>query len=322
VAGLLVAGALVGLSSPHGERGFIARLLLAAVPAFAGGLIEDLTKRVGVTQRLLLTMAAGALAAWLVGAVLPRLAIPGIDTLLKFYPVAVLFTIVAVAGLANAFNIIDGYNGLASGSALIVLCGLAGLAVKLGDVLVLQAVGATGAAVLGFFVWNWPRGRVFLGDGGAYLLGFLLAELSVLLVLRNPSASPWCALMLMAHPVTETLFSIWRRKIHRGHHPGQPDALHLHQLVYARLVRRDIGSRDPERKLGRNSRVAAYFWVPGVALALLLQFCWDSSRYPVGATAAYFLAYLWLYRRLTHWRAPGWLIDRLSPAVNTLPANR
>jgi len=310
LAGLLVAALVLGLSSPPGERGFVARLLLASLPAFAGGVVEDLTKRVGVTQRLLLTMAAGALAAWLLGAVLPRLAIPGIDSVLKFYPLAVTVTIVAVAGLANAFNIIDGYNGLASGSAVIVLLGLAGLALKVGDVLMLQAAGVTAAATLGFLRWNWPRGRIFLGDGGAYLLGFLLAELSVLLVMRNPSVSPWCALMLMAHPVTETLYSIWRRRVQRGRHPGHPDALHMHQLVYSRLVRHAVGSRVPADKLARNSRVAPYFWIPALLLAGLLQFCWDSSRYPVGITVLYFLSYVLMYRRLVHWQAPRWLVRR------------
>lgn len=312
--GLLVAGLVIGLMSPRGERGFIARLLLAGMPAFAGGLVEDLTKRVGVVQRLMLTMAAGALAAWLLGGVLPRLALPGIDQALKWYPCAVAVTMLAVAGLANAFNIIDGANGLAGGSAVIVLLGLAGLALKVGDVLMLQACLATAAATLGFLCWNWPGGRIFLGDGGAYLLGFLLAEVSVLLVVRNPSVSPWCALLLMAHPVTETLYSIYRRKFHRGHSPGAPDALHLHQLVQRRLVRLGRpGPADQDLRLARNSAVAPYFWLPALVLAGAVQLAWDSSRYPVAFTFVYLAAYLWLYQRLTHWRAPRWLIRRLAP---------
>lgn len=312
-AGLLVGAALLVLESPVGERGFLARLVLSSLPAFAGGLVEDLTKRVGVTQRLLLTMAAGAMAAWVVGAVLARLAIPGVDTILKFYPVAVLATVVAVGGLANAFNIIDGYNGLAGGSAVLMLAGLAGLAVKTGDALMLRTIVVCAAPVLGFLAWNWPRGRIFLGDGGAYLLGFLLAELAVLLVIRNPSVSPWCAMMLMAHPVTETLYSIYRRRIRRGHHPGQPDALHLHQLVYQRLVRRGVGSKDPAIKLARNNAVAPYFWIPAAVMALLLQVAWDSSRYPVAATLGYLVCYLVLYQRLASWHAPRLLVQRDRP---------
>lgn len=310
--GVLLAAVVIGLLSPKGERGFIARLVLAGMPAFVGGLIEDLTKRVGVLQRLMLTMAAGALAAWLLGAVIPRLALPGLDAALKWYPFAVFLTILAVAGLANAFNIIDGSNGLAGGTAVIVLLGLAGLALKVGDVLMLQTSLACAAAVLGFLYWNWPGGRIFLGDGGAYLLGFILADLSVQLVVRNPSVSPWCAMMLMAHPVTETLYSIYRRKIHRGHNPGSPDALHLHQLVHQRLLRPDGQRLATDRaRLARNSAVAPYFWVPTGVLAVGVQFAWDSSRYPVALTFCYLAAYVWLYGRLTHWRAPRWMIRRL-----------
>ncbi|MDE3012204.1 MAG: glycosyl transferase, partial [Pseudomonadota bacterium] len=138
--------------------------------------------------------------------------------------------------------------------------------------------------------------------------GFLLAELGILLVIRNPMLSPWCPLMLMAHPVAETLFSIYRRRIHRGHHPGHPDALHLHQLVYSRLVRLAGGSRTPSERLRRNNRVALFFWPQTLFAALLLQTCWQSSRYPVGFTCAYFAFYVWIYGRLVSWRSPRPLI--------------
>ena len=92
-------------------------------------------------------------------------------------------------------------------------------------------------ALLGFLVFNYPSGRIFMGDGGAYLLGFWLGELSVLLVVRNPDVSPWFPIVLLAYPVVETLFSIYRRKFLQGRSAGRPDAMHLHQLIYRRLAR-------------------------------------------------------------------------------------
>lgn len=59
-------------------------------------------------------------------------------------------------------------------------------------------------------------GKIFLGDGGAYLLGYFIAEISVLLVLRNPEVSPWFPLLVVAYPVVEALFSIYRRNILKG----------------------------------------------------------------------------------------------------------
>ena len=233
--GLIASGGIMMLSAhlPY-EREF-GLLLLAGIPAFLGGLVEDITKMVGVLERLLLTMLSGAVAAWLLGAVLTRLDVPYIDQALMWLPFALALTIFAVGGVANAINIVDGYNGLAGGYAFIITIAIAGVAAQVGDMLIFPTALALAGALLGFLRWNWPNGKVFLGDGGAYLLGFLIAEISILLVARNSGVSPWFPLLLLIHPVFETLFSIYRRKFRRGHTPGRPDALHMHQLVYSRL---------------------------------------------------------------------------------------
>ena len=73
----------------------------------------------------------------------------------------------------------------------------------------LIVIGAIG----GFFIWKYPRVLIFLDDGGAYLPGYQIASLSILLAVRNPSASPRFALLVNAYPIFETLFTIWRRKV-------------------------------------------------------------------------------------------------------------
>lgn len=169
-------------------------LALAAIPAFAGGFAEDVMKRFGILARLMLTAAAGVIAALLVGATLDRVDVPGIDMLLQWPIFAIAFTAFAVGGVANATNIIDGYNGLAGGYAVILLAALAWVASQVGDPVVLTASLAMLGALLGFLAWNYPAGKIFMGDGGAYLLGFWLGELSVLLVVRNPDVSRWGSL--------------------------------------------------------------------------------------------------------------------------------
>ena len=99
--------------------------------------------------------------------------------------------------------------------------------------------------MLGFFVWNFPAGLIFLGDGGAYFLGFYLAELAILLLHRNPEVSPMFPLLLCIYPVFETLFSIYRRKCAArpaGRHarrrpPAQPDLPPLPALGGGRTQR-------------------------------------------------------------------------------------
>jgi UDP-N-acetylmuramyl pentapeptide phosphotransferase/UDP-N-acetylglucosamine-1-phosphate transferase len=283
-------------------------LALSAIPAFAGGLGDDVTKKVGVLARLMLTFASAVFASLLVGATLDRLDMPGLDTLLLWPVFAIAFTAFAVGGIANAINIIDGYNGLAGGYAVVVLAGLAWVAGQVGDPIVLTASLAMLGALLGFLAWNYPGGKIFMGDGGAYLLGFWLGELAVLLVVRNPDISPWFPLMLLAYPITETLFSIYRRHIIRGHSAGAADAMHLHQLIFGRLARVGVGSKDANDKRRRNNLVAPYIWIGGVISALLSLCAWQSTHLLVTLAVCFWITYLWLYFRLAHWRAPIWMI--------------
>jgi len=298
MAGLLVAGGVMLLDNAPNDGEF-GLLLLAGIPAFLGGLVEDLTKQVGVLKRLLLTMLSGAVVAWLLGAVLNRLDIPGVDQALQWLPFAVVFTSFAIGGVANAVNIIDGYNGLAGGVAVIVLGALAYVAALVGDSLVFSTALALVGTLLGFLVWNWPRGKIFLGDGGAYLLGFLLAALSVLLVARNPEVSPWFPMLLLTYPVFETIFSIYRRRFKQRLSPGAPDNKHLHQLIHDNLLPRETGPTKMAAIRNSNSRVAKYLWCSTAVLAALGTVFWQSPAVLIGCIVAFCGVYVFSYRQIS-----------------------
>ena len=230
-------------------------LLVASLPAFLAGLIEDFTKRVSVRMRLMATALSALVASALLGATVSELDLWGVDALLAFTPFALLVTAVVVAGGSNAINIIDGFNGLSSSTIVIMAAGLAAVALRCGDNLV-ASLGVMGiGATLGFMMLNYPRGRLFLGDGGAYFLGFWVSEMAVLLLVRNSSVNAWQVLSICAYPVIEVLFSIYRRRFIQKVSPGAPDALHLHTLVYRRLVFKyvDKNSSNPWK---RNAAVA------------------------------------------------------------------
>ncbi len=308
MAGLFVSGAVLLAIEQSASSEQFGYLLLASLPAFLGGIAEDVTKNVSVLARLALAMVAAALGAWLLGAVIPRLDIPGFDVLLRWAPFAIAFTIFAVGGVANAINIIDGYNGVAGGFAVIVFAALAWVSVQVGDGFLLASALAMIGALLGFLLWNYPKGKVFLGDGGAYLLGFWLAELSVLLVVRHPEVSPWFPLLLMVYPIFETLFSIYRKKFLRGRSPGDPDGLHLHMLIYKRLIRSSASSMEHGELTRRNSAVAAYVWAISAMCALPALVFWKETPWLVAFSLFFCACYVWLYRRITRWKAPKWII--------------
>ncbi|MGH8848971.1 MAG: MraY family glycosyltransferase, partial [Polaromonas sp.] len=216
----IVTGVLVGylLAHPSRQR-LLGPLLLAGTPAFVFGLVEDLTKQVSVRTRLLATMACGVLGWAITGHSITDANLLGLDWLLGFTLVSVIFTAFAVGGVANAINIIDGFNGLATGTVIVVLTSFGLMATALGDVDLARTSLILAGAMLGFGLVNWPLGRIFLGDGGAYFVGFALAWLAVLMLARHPEVSAWAPMLVCGYPILEVFFSIARRR-RRGSSPG------------------------------------------------------------------------------------------------------
>jgi UDP-N-acetylmuramyl pentapeptide phosphotransferase/UDP-N-acetylglucosamine-1-phosphate transferase len=95
------------------------------------------------------------------------------------------------------------------------------------------------ASILGFIVFNFPLGKIFLGDGGAYSLGFLLAVVTIMVVKRHPTISPWYALVTLIYPVWEVIFSFSRRTLIHKLSPLHPDSKHVHQLIFRNITRQN-----------------------------------------------------------------------------------
>jgi UDP-GlcNAc:undecaprenyl-phosphate/decaprenyl-phosphate GlcNAc-1-phosphate transferase len=170
----------------------------------------------GVKTRLIATAISAGLGIYLLNALITPVDAPGLDMFMNISIVAIVFTVVAVSGLANAYNIIDGFNDLASMVAIISLLGIGYVAFKANDAVLASVCMIVIGAIGAFFIWSYPRGLIFLGDGGAYLIGYLIATLSILLIVRNTIVSSWFALLVNAYPIFEKLFTIWRRKVHQG----------------------------------------------------------------------------------------------------------
>ena len=305
VGGLaIIIGLSVGhLLAPASVQSLLGPLLVAGIPAFAFGLLEDVTKTVTVRTRLLATMACGVLGWAITGFAITRVNVPIVDWILGYSLVAVTFTAFAVGGIANAINIIDGFNGLASGTVIIILAGLGVICLEVGDPELAAVCVLLAASVAGFLLVNWPFGKLFLGDGGAYFIGFAIAWVAILLLARHPEVSAWAPLLVCAFPVLEVLFSIVRRH-RRGLSPGDPDRLHLHSLVKRRVVRQLIPRSS---NLVRNSTTGSLMWIASavpVLIAVLSPL--DRSSLIVGLVLCA-LIYSVVYARLTQfcwcWRA-------------------
>lgn len=234
IGGLSVVAALVLATVPFLETtkswSNYSLLLLSAFPVFVIGFCEDLGYFSSPRARLLAAVFSGAVFVGLFEQWLPRTDILGLDLAVQWAPIGIGFSLFLSAGVSHAFNLIDGLNGLASFTAAGVALSLAAISHEMGlvghrDVLLILI-----SAITGFLVFNFPFGKIFLGDGGAYVIGHILIWMAISILCEAPNVTPLAMLLIFFYPVADTLLAISRR-VYLGAPISHPDRLHFHQLV-------------------------------------------------------------------------------------------
>ncbi|OOY27915.1 glycosyl transferase family 4 [Thioclava sp. L04-15] len=303
---VLLGACIAAIMLPAEARRLWWMICLCALPAFLSGVIEDVTKRVSAKWRLVATVLAGLIFCLVSGYHIERADIPGLDFLLGYPAVGIALSVLAIGGIANSLNIIDGVNGLASGSAIIVLSCFAILAARSDDVALLAICLLMIGAIAGFFVLNFPAGKLFFGDAGAYTTGFVLAVIGIILPVRNPEYSPIIAVLALSYPWIETLVSIRRRAKRDGTTPGEADRLHLHSLVYRSRAKRIAEAIGMPRM--RNPITSILLW-PLSLIACTITVIAPGDPVVLGCgVGVVFLIYLLIYRRVA-------LLSRLRRAL-------
>ncbi len=279
-----------------------AALMLCATPAFAVGLLEDMTKRVNPTTRLI-AICLSAIMAWItLDVTIMRVGVPMIDELLRHSWLAVPLTVFAVAGISNSINLIDGLHGLAVLTSALIFTAIGIVAYAVGDELVLGLALAGCGAVLGLFALNYPHGRIFLGDGGAYFVGFMLAQCGIMLFQRNAEVSPWFAVLALAYPATETVYSMYRRRFVRKSSPMHPDRSHLHSLIFGRVVPRFAADGSIVDGDARNARTSPYLWALTMLTLVPAVVFYDNALGLIASLFIFVSVYIAIYARLVRFK--------------------
>ena len=292
-------GLIVGwMFAPQPLSQLLGPILIAGLPVFVTGVIEDISKTVSPSKRLLAALVTG-IAAWiLTGYTINHIEISWIDFVFAYLPLSILFTAFAVAGVTNAINIIDGFNGLAGGTLMICFAAMGYIAWQVGDHQIAQLCMTLFFVLNGFLMFNYPFGKIFMGDGGAYLLGFILSWVSVMISMRNSQVSVWAPLLICCYPVNEAVYSMGRRFWNKTNLDGA-DSMHLHSLIKIRLIRPKFGHLPPYMK---NSMVAPLLWLYVLLFALLAIALYDRHELLMIAYACSFALYSLIY----------WLISRIK----------
>jgi len=201
-----------------------ASLLVAVV-----GLFDDLGRLASFKIKLL-SQIVGVAILLACGLVVDRVTLPLIGSV-ELGLWGYLVTLVWVVGLTNAFNFMDGLDGMAGGTAVVAALCFALIAFDQGAILIFVVSYVIAASVFGFLVYNFPKARIFMGDVGSQFLGFLFAALAVLaLKTGEPSISFWVMPLLFFHFIFDTAYTFVRR-LRAGEVVTDAHRSHLYQLI-------------------------------------------------------------------------------------------
>ena len=228
-----------------------------------------------------------------------------LDNFLDFEPLALLFLCFAILGMINAFNLVDGINGQLVSYLISILLALNIVEYSTGnDVLKISDefrlyTNLLLGALLGFFILNFPFGKIFMGDAGAYFLGAIVCWGLIYAHLENGN-SPWAVMCVLVYPFTDLVFSVFRRKFVTGGDAMKPDAEHLHHVIYMRMK---------ELKF-RHDRARHFFTVVFINLFNLPYLCatmYFAENTP--ALVAIFFVYIFAYLLIYFALSPRFLMS-------------
>jgi UDP-N-acetylmuramyl pentapeptide phosphotransferase/UDP-N-acetylglucosamine-1-phosphate transferase len=191
------------------------------------------------------------------------------------------------AGVSNGFNLIDGVNGLAGLTAIGAAVSIALISQQAGLSTMVSLSMILAAVILGFFVVNFPFGFIFLGDAGAYTIGFVLCWFGIAVLVLAPGISAWAILLTLFWPLADTLFAMYRRN-RANRDAMSPDRLHFHQLVMRGLEICFLGRKRRHIANPLTTVVLAPFIIAPQVTAVLL---WNKT----GAAFAAVLIFLAMF---------------------------
>jgi UDP-GlcNAc:undecaprenyl-phosphate GlcNAc-1-phosphate transferase len=253
-----------------------APLLVGSLLMYGLGLWDDL-KPLGARKKLIGQIVAASIV-YFMGLSIDRVTYPGARWSVELGQWSYFVTVFWLIAVPNLVNLIDGFDGLAGGLGLVMSMTLGMVAIHNEQLEVAGYAFTMAGALLGFLAFNFPPAKIYLGDGGAYLIGFTIAALS----LSSSNKASVAAVLLvtivaLGIPILDTSFALLRRAF-RGYPIFHADDEHFHHRL---------------QKLGLNKeRILIAFYSIAVVFSLLgLSIIWSQGRsLPIAISAVFVLA--------------------------------
>lgn len=241
-------------------------ILMSAIPIVIIGAKEDLFHNTSPKLRLFFMIVSASLFIYLLPANLPEIDFPILNQVLSFSILKEIFFIFSILVIINGNNLIDGVNGNMALSNIVQLCVIAILASTLNDIYMTEVCLILMLPLIIFLIFNFPLGKIFSGDAGAYFYGFAISASVIYLFGEYDQLLSWNAVLILIYPSLEVLFSFIRKKIFENKSPFTPDAKHLHSIIFKYFSKRLTLS---------NNNLVTVCLLPLIITPLLVYFNFD-----------------------------------------------
>ena len=295
IAGLMMYIFLTIVALFSIESHFLNVILISALPIVLIGSKEDLFHNTSPKLRLIMMTISAGLLIYLLPTNLPEIDFPMINQILSIGFMKEIFFIFSILVIINGNNLIDGVNGNLALTNIIQLISIGLIAFMLGDDTTLQLSCLLLIPLFIFAFFNFPFGKIFCGDGGAYFYGFAISASVIYLFGTHDELLSWNAILILIYPSIELLFSLIRKKFFENKSAFTADAKHLHSLIYRYMNKHNLKSR--------NNSTAIFYLLLFNGIPLLTYFLYEDIFailfIIIVLFALYIMMYLYLLKKLS-----------------------
>ena len=267
-------------------------MLVSLIPCLLIAFREDLFHDMKPRIRLISLLIAAELFLFLYKGPLPLIDIPYVGEITLPPLVLLVFYSFAMLGIANGMNLIDGVNALSASTALSILGSILFLAHHEKDSVMLVVTFIIMLNCFIFLLFNYPWGRIFLGDLGAYSLGMISSMLTIIFYARHTNLPSLGAVLILIYPATEVIFSLIRR-LSNGVSPHHPDVDHLHLKIF------QFFRPQPMFKKVANAIVTPLLSIFWLFPLIVLPWVYQKPAYIIIACIFFVMAYLYIFTKLS-----------------------
>ena len=264
-------------------------ICFCAIPIFLIGFCEDIYQNTSPYLRLFVMFVSASVVIIFSGIQLPILTIPLIGSFISNSILVYPFFIISVVIFMNGVNMIDGSNGLMPMTALGQLASLIFLSNVTGDYQLINFLLLLAFPLIIFTFFNYPFGKIFMGDLGAYVYGFFIAIMTIIFFGRNPVLPSWGAVLILFYPLIEIFFSYYRKIFYDKISPLYPDSYHIHLKMYHLL------SNKIKKRRVANSLVMPTLSILWLSPCILITWFYDSLLGILISLVVLTVAYLGFY---------------------------